>query len=56
MIVKYFLINYCSTTHKAQGETITENYTIYDWSFMCEKIKYTAMSRAKNCDQIAFKL
>jgi ATP-dependent exoDNAse (exonuclease V) alpha subunit len=53
---KYFLINYCSTTHKAQGETITENYTIYDWSFMCEKIKYTAMSRAKNCDQITFKL
>jgi len=25
----YFLMNYCSTTHKSQGETITENYTIY---------------------------
>jgi len=53
---KYFLLNYCSTTHKAQGETITENYNIYDWSFMCEKIKYTAMSRAKNSKQISFKL
>jgi len=51
---KYFLMNYCSTTHKSQGETITENYTIYDWKHMCKNIKYTALSRAKNCKQVCF--
>jgi hypothetical protein len=50
----YFLMNYCSTTHKSQGETITENYTIYDWKYMCKKIKYTALSRAKTCEQVCF--
>lgn len=51
---EYFLMNYCSTTHKAQGETITENYTIYDWNSMSEKIKYTALSRARCCEQVCF--
>jgi len=50
----YFLMNYCSTTHKSQGETITENYTIYDWKHMTTKIKYTALSRAKNYEQVSF--
>lgn len=51
---KYFMMNYCSTTHKCQGETITDNYTIYDWNYMNEKLKYTAMSRAKSLQQISF--
>jgi len=51
---EYFLMNYCSTTHKNQGETIVENYTIYDWDYMSEKIKYTALSRAKCCEQVSF--
>jgi hypothetical protein len=51
---QYFLMNYCSTTHKSQGETIIENYTIYDWKHMCKKIKYTALSRAKKCEQVCF--
>ena len=49
---KYFLMNYCSTTHKAQGETITENFTIYDWNAMGTKLRYTALSRAKKIDQV----
>lgn len=49
---KNFLLNYCSTTHKAQGETITENFTIYDFNFMSKKCKYTALSRARNINQI----
>jgi hypothetical protein len=49
---KYFLMNYCSTTHKAQGETITENFTIYDWNAMGTKMRYTALSRAKKIDQV----
>lgn len=51
---QYFLMNYCSTTHKNQGETIVENYTIYDWKCMNDKIKYTALSRARCCEQISF--
>lgn len=51
---EYFLMNYCSSTHKSQGETIVEDYTIYDWNCMSEKIKYTALSRAKCCEQISF--
>ena len=51
---EYFLMNYCSTTHKSQGETIVENFTIYDWKAMCKKIKYTALSRAKCVEQVCF--
>jgi hypothetical protein len=50
----YFLINYCSTTHKSQGETITEEYTIYDWDGMTTKIKYTALSRAVKYENVYF--
>ena len=50
----YFLLNYCSTTHKSQGETITEKYTIYDWDCMTTKIKYTALSRAIKYENVYF--
>jgi hypothetical protein len=49
---KLFCLNYCSTTHKSQGETITKNYTIYDFNYMNKKCKYTALSRAKRAEQI----
>ena len=49
---KLFCLNYCSTTHKSQGETISENFTIYDFNFMSKKCKYTALSRAKKAEQI----
>jgi len=52
----YLLMNYCSTTHKSQGETITEKYTIYDWKHMTTKIKYTALSRAKIYEQVSFEI
>jgi hypothetical protein len=51
---KYFLMNYCSTTHKSQGETIVENFTIYDWNAMDIKIRYTALSRARKIEQVCF--
>jgi hypothetical protein len=51
---KYFLMNYCSTTHKCQGETITENFTIYDWNAMDTKLRYTALSRGKKVEQVCF--
>jgi nucleoside-triphosphatase THEP1 len=52
---KYFAMNYCSTTHKSQGETITENYTIYNWEYMSTKIRYTSLSRAKTVNQVSFR-
>jgi hypothetical protein len=51
---KYFLMNYCSTTHKCQGETITENFAIYDWNAMDTKLRYTALSRGKKVEQVCF--
>jgi ATP-dependent exoDNAse (exonuclease V) alpha subunit len=53
---KYFHVNYCSTVHKAQGETITEEFTIWDWKYMDIRLKYTAMSRAKTPEQINFRV
>lgn len=50
-----FLLNYCSTTHKSQGETITEKFSIYDFNLMSKKCKYTALSRARNINQIIIK-
>jgi ATP-dependent exoDNAse (exonuclease V) alpha subunit len=36
---KYFLMNYCSTTHKCQGETILENFTIFKYIFDLYKLE-----------------
>lgn len=30
----HFCINYCSTVHKSQGDTISKDYTIYDWEHL----------------------
>jgi len=38
----------CSTVHKAQGETIDENYSIYEWDRMPCDVLYTALSRASD--------
>ena len=51
---EYFLLNYCTTTHKVQGTTITDNFKIHDWNRMDTKLRYTALSRAKNVNQISF--
>lgn len=49
-----FALNYCSTTHKTQGETIEEDFTIYDWERMNTKCRYTALSRARRPEQVSF--
>jgi ATP-dependent exoDNAse (exonuclease V) alpha subunit len=51
---KSFVCNYCSTTHKNQGATISQNIQIWDWNRMREdrRIGYTAVSRGKNVQQI----
>ena len=54
-IQKLFYINYCSTIHKVQGDTIKEAFTIWDWEHPCmsRKAKYTALSRATCVEHIS---
>ena len=47
-INKLFYLGFCFTTHRAQGETIDTNYTIYEWDKMDTKLRYVALSRATN--------
>ena len=51
---KSFVCNYCSTTHKNQGATITRNIQLWDWDRMVldRRIGYTAVSRAKKLTQV----
>jgi len=49
-----FLPNYCTTVHKAQGETITVPFTIWNWARMEPRLQYTALTRAKVASQINF--
>jgi hypothetical protein len=53
---KYFVANYCSTTHKSQGATITEPIYIWDWERMSadKNVGYTALTRAKELKQLTF--
>ncbi len=45
---------YCITTHKAQGDTFTEEFGIWEWDRMDEELRYTALTRAKSLGQIHF--
>ena len=51
---KSFVCNYCSTTHKNQGATITKKIQLWDWHKMTQdrRIAYTAVSRAKTISQV----
>jgi ATP-dependent exoDNAse (exonuclease V) alpha subunit len=49
---QYFYINYCSTVHKTQGETITKPYSIHEWERMDKRLRYTAISRATSKELI----
>lgn len=42
---KMFLMGYCVTAHKSQGETIDGKINIYDWDLMDKRLKYTAITR-----------
>lgn len=47
-----FVMKYCSTTHKQQGDTIDKNIVIFDYRCMSKNLKYTAVTRAKKLSQI----
>jgi ATP-dependent exoDNAse (exonuclease V) alpha subunit len=42
----YFYVNFCTTSHKIQGQTIKEAFTIHEFERMRKKMKYVALSRA----------
>ena len=62
-IKKKWLSAYCITIHKSQGDTYTDEYTIWDWGRIskrkdsqAKKLRYTAVSRSVNYnDLVKFK-
>lgn len=52
----YFLLNYCSTTHKQQGATIDNDIIIFDYECMSRELQYTAITRVKKLSQIIIKV
>ena len=47
-----FNVAYCITTHKAQGATFDEAYTIHEFEQFDERLKYVALSRATDLNLI----
>lgn len=47
-----FILNYATTTHKSQGDTIDNNIIIWDFDNMTVNLKYTAVTRAKKLSQV----
>ncbi|KAI9326614.1 hypothetical protein BDR26DRAFT_941086 [Obelidium mucronatum] len=48
----YFWVNYCSTVHRVQGDSIREPFTIHEWSRMAKDMRYTAISRTTKKEYI----
>ena len=51
--IKDFVPSYCITVHKAQGQTFKEPYTIHRYRHLNPTMKYVAVSRCKNYNQIS---
>ena len=45
---KYFLVAYATTIHSSQGMSIGKNYTIHEWDRLDQKLKYVALSSARD--------
>lgn len=50
---RLFRVSYCITVHKTQGDTITEDFTIWEHERMSRRMLYTALTRAKHAQQIS---
>jgi len=49
-----FKPRFAMTTHKSQGSTFTENYSIYEYKSMKPRMLYVALTRARNKQQVNF--
>lgn len=49
---KSFIPAYCATTNKYQGETISDNYNIFDASLMSRNDFYVAITRCRSLSQV----
>ena len=50
----HFLVAYAQATtiHCAQGCSISWNYTLHEWERLDQRVKYVALSRARNHENI----
>lgn len=49
---RLFLLAFCITTHKSQGLSFNEKYSIYEYQKFSKKLKYVALSRATKYEHI----
>jgi hypothetical protein len=47
---RWFHVAYAITSHRAQGLTINEPYTIHEWSRLSTRCKYVSLSRSNSWD------
>jgi ATP-dependent exoDNAse (exonuclease V) alpha subunit len=46
VFTKMFNVAYCITSHKSQGSTFDEPYTVHEFERFDERMKYVALSRS----------
>ena len=49
---KTFLMAYCVTCHKSQGDTIDGQIIVHDWGWMTKELKYTAITRTTKYEYV----
>ena len=47
-----FYVAFCITCHKSQGQTFEKEYYIHEWSKFDSRLKYIALSRATEKENI----
>jgi ATP-dependent exoDNAse (exonuclease V) alpha subunit len=52
VFTKMFNIAYCITTHKSQGGTFDEPYTVHEFERFDERLRYVALSRSTDISLI----
>lgn len=48
----FFLMNFATTVHRAQGDTMEGDITVWDWDAMSVEMRYTAATRARKFAQV----
>lgn len=51
-INRLFYLAFCITIHKSQGATFNSKYTIHEWGLLDKKLKYVALSRGTDENNI----